>query len=190
MNNLGVVLAGGLSSRMGSDKALLKWKGSTLLEHAVRLLQDAGASQVLVSGRPDHALGIGDLLPHAGPPAAVLALLQHLADANALDNRAVLLIPVDMPRLQAATLRALLEAAVPGEAARFAGEVFPCVLPASPALLEHLRSCYREADSPGGSRSMKGILAWLPCRELDPPPDAARQFRNINTPVDWQALQE
>lgn len=189
MNCIGVVLAGGRSSRMGSDKAMLEWQGSTLLQHAVELLQAAGASQVLVSGRPDHALGIADLMPHAGPPAAVYSVLQYLEEADALDDRPLLLIPVDMPRLQAVTLRALLGASGAGQAVRYAGEVFPCVLPASPALLEHLRQCYSGTDTRGGVRSMKGILAWLPCRELTAAPDSAREFVNVNTPDDWQALE-
>jgi molybdopterin-guanine dinucleotide biosynthesis protein A len=39
----GIVLAGGLSSRMGRDKALLPWQGRTLLEHMRGLLMQAGA---------------------------------------------------------------------------------------------------------------------------------------------------
>jgi molybdopterin-guanine dinucleotide biosynthesis protein A len=47
---LGAVLAGGRSSRFGSDKALARWRGKPLLAHAV----DALASQsdaVVVAGR-------------------------------------------------------------------------------------------------------------------------------------------
>lgn len=188
MTWLGVVLAGGRSSRMGSDKALLKWRGRTLLEHSVQLLRDAGASQILVSGRSEHALGIADLFPHAGPPAAVHSLLHFLEQTDALNNRAILLIPVDMPLLQSVTLRALLDACAAGEAARYKGEVFPCVLPASPALLEYLCNCSGPAESPGGAGSMKEILQWLPCRELLVSSTLAHELRNINSPEDWKLL--
>ena len=42
----GIVLAGGLSSRMGRDKALLPWQGRTLLEHMRGVLKQAGAGRV------------------------------------------------------------------------------------------------------------------------------------------------
>jgi len=35
----GIVLAGGRSSRMGREKALLEWEGETLVQRAVRLLR-------------------------------------------------------------------------------------------------------------------------------------------------------
>ena len=49
---IGVVLAGGKSSRMGEDKALLKLaNGNTLLQQSIHLLQTAGIEEVVVSGR-------------------------------------------------------------------------------------------------------------------------------------------
>ena len=49
-----VLLAGGRSSRMGTDKALLPWGNGTLLTHMRGMLIDAGAVEVIVSGdRPD-----------------------------------------------------------------------------------------------------------------------------------------
>ena len=47
---LGVVLAGGLSTRFGSDKALAEWGGRSLLLHAVDNLAGQ-CEQVVVAGR-------------------------------------------------------------------------------------------------------------------------------------------
>lgn len=52
----GVVLAGGRSSRMGSDKAGLEWHGSTLLRHVAGILSRAVAGPVLVVRAPGQPL--------------------------------------------------------------------------------------------------------------------------------------
>ena len=39
---IGLVLAGGASSRMGTDKALLELRGRTLLDRAIAVLEAAG----------------------------------------------------------------------------------------------------------------------------------------------------
>ena len=43
-----VLLAAGRSSRMGSLKATLPWRGTTLIEHQIRSLLDAGVDEVIV----------------------------------------------------------------------------------------------------------------------------------------------
>ena len=44
----GILTAAGYSSRMGSLKALLPWKGTTLIRHQVSALKDGGCSEVVV----------------------------------------------------------------------------------------------------------------------------------------------
>ena len=62
MSIAAIVLAAGASSRMGQPKALLRWGDSTLVEHAVHTLDEAGVDRtVVVIGR--HAQQIRNALP-------------------------------------------------------------------------------------------------------------------------------
>jgi molybdenum cofactor guanylyltransferase len=78
---IGVLLAGGLSRRMGGgDKCLRRLGGVTLLDHAVMRLRPQTTALVLnANGDPDRFAGfgvaiIGDTVPgFAGPLAGVLA---------------------------------------------------------------------------------------------------------------------
>ena len=45
-----VILAGGQSSRMGKNKALLMREGKTQLQHCVDLMTEMGFAEVKVSG--------------------------------------------------------------------------------------------------------------------------------------------
>src|SRR5512146_3123970 len=47
----GVILAAGESSRMGRDKALLPWRGSTFLESAIASLQPHSELVIVVAGK-------------------------------------------------------------------------------------------------------------------------------------------
>ena len=59
MLNLGVIiLAGGLSSRMGYPKALLPWtNGESLISHALRNALEHDANDILISIGDDESLG-------------------------------------------------------------------------------------------------------------------------------------
>ena len=98
----GLVLAGGQSRRMGQDKALMHYHGHTLIEHAAVMLEKAGCHQVLISrNQPGY---LNDILPQNGPLGGVHAALSMLKTGDEL-----LVVPVDMPKLCVAFLKALVE---------------------------------------------------------------------------------
>jgi len=103
VRTLGAVLAGGRSSRFGSDKALAMLDGRTLLDHALAALRPH-CDAVIVVGRGE----IADW-PRAdmGPLGGIAGALIHAADQG-FDR--VLTAPVDCVRLPD-DLRTLLEPA-------------------------------------------------------------------------------
>lgn len=80
---LGLVLAGGLSSRFGSDKALAELNGQTLISRAIENLS-GWCEQVIIAGRETGpAPCIPDWpRPGMGPLAGLAAGLHHAQDAG------------------------------------------------------------------------------------------------------------
>ena len=180
------VLAGGLSSRMGEDKAGLSLQGPTLLERAEALLEEAGAELVLISGRAAGYRGVPDLQPHCGPPGALYSLVDHIRQHYGLDGSALVLIPVDMPLLTVEAIRLLVECNVNAQCCHYEGEVFPCVLKATPDLYTHLRDLFTDGTELGGRRSMKSIMNYFGAKEIPRDELDSAQFRNVNTPQEWR----
>ena len=92
----GYVLAGGQSSRMGQDKALLELGGRPLVQQAVEKLQEICKDVRVLSGRQDLAAFaplVGDVHPGCGPLAGMEAALMHSTFAWNL------ILAVDMPFL-------------------------------------------------------------------------------------------
>lgn len=114
----GIVLAAGASSRMGEPKPLLEVEGVTFLERAVRLLRDAGCTYVIAVVTDD--LWIERLADVSGA-AVVINEAENAEQIDSLrlgianlpeDSDAVLVLPVDFPRVAPATVaRMVAEAA-------------------------------------------------------------------------------
>jgi molybdenum cofactor guanylyltransferase len=167
----GLVLAGGGSRRMGLDKAALELGGLSFLDRAIALLQAAGAEDLRIAGRPDLPGGLADAEPGGGPARALLGALDGLP----VHLDPVLVVPVDMPLLQAGDLVALLGA---GEAAAWADHPLPMCL--SRRALAGIG-----ADRPV---SMHGLLRAVAAERPVAEPERARRFANINRPEDFQCL--
>ena len=112
-----VLLAAGESTRMGQQKALLPWKGTTLLLYQVNSLLDAGVSEViavlgyraetlrsLIDGIPRVATAL-NLRYRTGKASSVRAGLRQVNP----QAQTVLVLSVDQPR-SPALLRRVLEA--------------------------------------------------------------------------------
>ncbi len=192
----GAVLCGGASRRMGVDKALLAVRGGpdpddgTLLARTVRVLSEVAPRVVLACGeRPRYVeLGLETVLdrePGVGPLAGLAAAL----DAS----RTVWLAAVacDLPRLESALVRRLLERARERRA-----DV--CLL-ATEAGDEPLIAVHRVATCApavhraiaAGARRMIAfhdglVVERLLEQELDPRLRALGVAHNVNTPADWK----
>jgi molybdopterin-guanine dinucleotide biosynthesis protein A len=173
----GFILAGGKSTRMGRDKAVLDWNGRTLLDHMVDLLCGI-TEQVRVVGRDP----LPDRLPGLGPLSGIATALEVTStDAN-------LIIAVDLPHLTKEFLKYLrsrLENSSYPLVACKIGSAFPlCLGIWRPMLPEiHRRLSTRQFSVRGLIES--GNSAIIPESELQKSGFDANLFRNINTPEDY-----
>lgn len=120
----GVVLAGGRSSRMGTDKALIEVGGRPLALIAADALRAAGAGRVVaIGGDRDGLEAIGlevhpDDHPGEGPLGAIVTALGlglgldidlHDGDSGGTTH-IVVVLACDMPTIDAETVAALVDA--------------------------------------------------------------------------------
>ncbi|SKC39734.1 molybdenum cofactor guanylyltransferase [Pseudoxanthomonas indica] len=172
----GIVLAGGQSSRMGSDKALLPWGARTLLDQARSRLLSAGAARVVVSGRSGREDEMPDEQRGQGPLSALAQL------APRLDDGVLVIVPVDMPLLSNELLQQL--AGAPGACAAF--EFHP--LPMRLELATPVRAVLaRLSLLPEVQRSLRTLQRELGGNLLEGS-HWQEELRGCNTPEEWKAL--
>ncbi len=196
---VGFVLAGGRSTRMGVDKALVPFCGRPLLEHALALLREAGLSATIAGARSalsGFAPVVDDSEPGRGPLTGVCTALRSCTARRAV------FVPVDLPLLPASLIRYLLHhARVTGRIVTVASlngfaQTFPVVVDreALPVLELELASgragCYSgflaaAADLGQPVTVIAVEKAVQPGQIVDPrglPP--VRWFLNVNAPAD------
>lgn len=182
----GLVLAGGRSRRMGTDKAVLTYRGERLADRAVRVLDEVCAEVLLAPG--DRALGmpgrreVADALPGAGPVGGLLAGLE------AATHPLVAVLAVDHLHARAAVFRELARA--------WAGE--DAVVPEVDGRVQPLHGVWARtsattlrAQLAGADRSLRHVFGHLDVRVVgaeiwgrgDP---TGRFATNANRPEDLE----
>lgn len=193
----GFVLAGGRSSRMGAEKALLRLGGEPLVAHALQTLRQAGLRAWIAGARApleEFAPVVMDAEADRGPLGGICAAL------DAAEAKWAVFVPVDLPLLPAAVVRFLLEEARKADAAAavlaMAGfvQTFPAVvdraaLPWLRAALDARRgnclSAFAAAAKELG-RPMEVVNVERALQEgrLRAERPAERWFLNVNQPED------
>ena len=104
MECAGFVLAGGMSSRMGRDKARLEYEGEALVARAVRKLGEVCADVAIAGGVGLEEFGrvVPDEVRGCGPLGGIVAALEQSEwEWN-------LFLPVDVPLVPVVALRELM----------------------------------------------------------------------------------
>lgn len=198
----GFVLAGGRSSRMGSDKALIELDGEPLVLHALKILRSTGLSAAIAGARSDlsaYASCVEDA--GLGPLGGICAALASTSAEYAV------FLSVDMPLLPPSLILFLLNYA------RFTGsaitvpsingfaQTFPSVIQraALPALQTELESgndgcfsAFRAATTHlGTSFTILSVENLVQAGNVEHPGNLppARWFLNVNTPADLNRAQ-
>lgn len=182
----GVILAGGKSSRMGSNKALLPYKGGRFIEAIHRQLAEIFDEVLLVTNNPEQyeflpCRKVPDIFPGAGALAGIHSGLYHSS------NPAIFAVACDMPYLNSELIRHL--------AGRTdAGSV---LIPEGPAGLEPLHAVYGrdclaaiEETLTSGEKRILSFFDRVKTIKIDAEQIAAfdpsfASFSNINTPDEY-----
>jgi molybdopterin-guanine dinucleotide biosynthesis protein A len=178
-HTIGAVLAGGASSRMGSDKAALEYGDAPFIEHVIATMSLAVDEIVVCGGEYDGpAIVLPDAFHNAGPLAGILAAFEHAG------GRPIVVVPTDMPLVTVELIRRLADPQLNGAEARLAragDQIQPLCAAYGPEVISIVEDRVR-----GSHRSAMGLIdALTPVTYIE---SDARTLMNVNTPEDYEML--
>ena len=182
------VLAGGKSTRMGTDKALLRWQEGTLLDHLLDVAHELTPHVCIVAAREKFArygaLVIEDIYPGCGPLGGIHAGLSSTA------SEWNLMLAVDLPLVNQPLLSYLVARAQESDAT--------ITVPNVGGGLQPLCAVYRRAFRELAKRSLEAgenkidrLFARVKTRTIEEEEllragFSREAFRNVNTREDLE----
>jgi molybdopterin-guanine dinucleotide biosynthesis protein A len=187
----GVVLAGGKSSRMGQNKALMWLGGKRLVDRVVEVMHDVFDDLLMVTNTPDLYTDLGipmvpDVWPEKGSLGGIYSAIYHVATSYCL------VVACDMPFLQAAGLRYMITQMTD----------YDVVVPDVLGELQTLHAIYSKTCLQPIERRLETnrlrIVGFFPdvrvrtvtASELQLYDPALLAFQNLNTPEEFQAAEQ
>ena len=193
MSNLTIaIMAGGRSSRMGTDKAFVPLLGQPMIEHILARLTDLGQDQtLLITNRPDDYAHLRlpmfeDVFADKGALGGIYTAIHHS------ETTYTLVIACDMPFVNADLLRHMIDLRAN----------FDVIVPRENDHLEGLHAIYsKHCLEPIRTRidanrlKVIGFYEDMRVRYLDPVEwekfdPQGLSFYNVNTPEELQAAQK
>jgi molybdopterin-guanine dinucleotide biosynthesis protein A len=180
---LGVVLCGGLSSRMGEDKSLLKRENETMLSFSQKQLNHAGVCDIVVSGKKH---GIADQIDNLGPMGGIFTIIEKY------HPKAILVLPVDLPLINSEALKQLKRV---GELSKqpcfYQQNYLPLYLPITVFVKQFFDRAFiglKQSDDAKRGPSIKALLNQTSHKCIAP--INTKSLFNANTPEQWQQAKQ
>ena len=181
----GVILAGGKSSRMGSDKAALRLAGESLFDRARRALTQVCPRIQIAGARPDLACDDLPAFADTHPGSSLGGLHNALCHS---DSEWVLVLPCDLPFPSPTLLRELLRkrAGVQAVMPRTSNGSEPLIASYHRSVLPLIEEHLREGKLKLVDLLDRLHISYLGEEEL--PPGWRRALTNLNRPQDLDRL--
>lgn len=188
-----VIMAGGKSSRMGTDKSFVKLLGKPMIEHIIERLSDLGQSEtILITNRPDDYAHLGlpmhaDVIPEKGSLGGIYSAIYHSQYPHTL------VVACDMPFVNPALLRYMIG---------LCDGSYDVIVPRVEEYPEGLHAIYRKACLEAIKKQLDadrlkviGFYGDVRVRYIDEPEYATfdpkgLSFQNINTPEELEKAQQ
>ncbi len=194
MSKLSVVLqAGGKSSRMGQDKALLPFMGTTMLGYILAQVKGLGDETLIITNQPQNYgdfvyLLFSDIIPDVGALGGLYSAICHA------QYEYVLVLGCDMPFVNRSLLDYMLELAPDFDV------VIPRLEPngfAEPFRAIYKQSCLEPVKTAIDSGQRKVIsffdavnVRYVEGDEIERFDPDYRSFFNVNTPEDFARAEQ
>lgn len=184
-----IVLAGGRSRRLGCDKALLPWRGRTLIEYLVAYVQKLSDDVLVVTGAERRYCDVLDVpifadeIRDCGPLGGLYTGLKHARYPYSF------VVACDMPLVSRAVID-VLKSNIEGSVRAIVPYIHNHRVPTL-AIYHKDCLCAIEKLLARGRFSLQALLDSVPLkiiseeklRAVDP---TLRSFVNINTRTDWE----
>src|SRR5262245_5944493 len=187
----GVILAGGQSTRMGQNKALMSLGGKRLVDRVAEVMRAVFRDLLMVTNTPEvyADLGlpmVGDVWPEKGSLGGVYSAIYHVTTPDCL------VVACDMPYLNAAVLRYLITQIADYDV------IIPDVLDELQTLHAiYSKSCLQPIERRLEAHRLR-IVGFFPdvrvrtvtASELQVYDPELLAFQNLNTPEEFQAAEQ
>ena len=178
-----IILAGGKSKRMGTDKTQLIYNNKTLLEHTIDLLLPF-STDILISGTIRQQTGypvIPDEIQDVGPLGGLYTCLTQIK------NKQAIVLPADMPLLTHHIIEYLIHSADFNKNVNIfkTNEQWQTLVGIySKDILPLIKDQIKEKNYKLRHLLQKSSLHLIDGSKF------AKQFINVNSPDQWRKLQE
>lgn len=181
------IQAGGQSSRMGQDKALVELAGKPMIEHVLQKVEGLGDEILITTNNPDQLEYLQlPLYPDPHPGQGALHGLQTALEAA--KHETILILACDMPFANPALLDYLLHRSPEAD----------LVIPRRQGYYEPLHAVYGKACLPAITQALEAgqerMISFFPAievltidePELDRFDPEGLSFFNVNTPEELE----